>query len=131
MALAANEFLEEDVNKFVDLARLDQPVGILSKATDGELERGQQPARAGVLADAVNQIVGRVAGWIESSRVTEHGFVAVRGGPVQLDRSSLRQPDPAEVHRTGGDAAVGDKRIVDPQNLVDDLVQLRIGDTLT
>jgi DNA-binding CsgD family transcriptional regulator len=48
MALAANEFLEEDVNKFVDLARLDQPVGILSKATDGELERS--PRYAKVLA---------------------------------------------------------------------------------
>ena len=35
MELAANEFLEDDVNKFADLARAGRPVGILSQATDG------------------------------------------------------------------------------------------------
>ena len=35
MELAANEFLEDDVNKFGDLARATRPVGILSQATDG------------------------------------------------------------------------------------------------
>jgi DNA-binding CsgD family transcriptional regulator len=35
MELAANEFLEDDVNKFADLARADRPVGVLSQATHG------------------------------------------------------------------------------------------------
>jgi DNA-binding CsgD family transcriptional regulator len=35
MELAANEFLEDDVNKFADLARTGRPVGILSQATHG------------------------------------------------------------------------------------------------
>lgn len=48
MELAANEFLEDDVNKFADLARRAQPVGILSQATDGDLERS--PRYVGVLA---------------------------------------------------------------------------------
>ena len=36
MELAANEFLEDDVNKFADLARAVPPVGILSQATGGD-----------------------------------------------------------------------------------------------
>ena len=48
MALAANEFLEEDVNKFAVLARSSPPVGILSKATHGDLRRS--PRFAKVLA---------------------------------------------------------------------------------
>lgn len=36
MELAANEFLEDDVNKFADLARAGRPVGILSHATHGQ-----------------------------------------------------------------------------------------------
>jgi DNA-binding CsgD family transcriptional regulator len=48
MQLAANEFLEDDVNKFVDLARRAQPVGILSQATDGNL--GRSPRYVRVLA---------------------------------------------------------------------------------
>jgi DNA-binding CsgD family transcriptional regulator len=36
MELAANEFLEDDVNKFADLARASRPVGILSQATHGQ-----------------------------------------------------------------------------------------------
>lgn len=39
MELAANEFLEDDVNKFADLARASNPVGILSEATKGQLQR--------------------------------------------------------------------------------------------
>lgn len=39
MELAANEFLEDDLNKFADLARADRPVGILSVATSGVLTR--------------------------------------------------------------------------------------------
>lgn len=35
MELAANEFLEDDVNKFADLARAGLPVGVLSQATHG------------------------------------------------------------------------------------------------
>jgi DNA-binding CsgD family transcriptional regulator len=35
MELAANELLEEDVNKFADLARAGRPVGVLSQATNG------------------------------------------------------------------------------------------------
>ena len=42
MELATNEFLEDDVNKFADLARQPQPVGILSQATDGQLERSRR-----------------------------------------------------------------------------------------
>ena len=36
MELAANEFLEDDVNKFADLARTAPPVATLLAATDGE-----------------------------------------------------------------------------------------------
>jgi hypothetical protein len=39
MELAANEFLEDDVNKFADLARAVRPVGILSEATGGDLRQ--------------------------------------------------------------------------------------------
>ena len=47
MELAANEFLEDDVNKFVDLARAVHPVGILSEATGGDLQ--QSPRFVSVL----------------------------------------------------------------------------------
>jgi len=47
MKLAANEFLEDDVNKFADLARAARPVGILTEATSGDLERS--PRFTGVL----------------------------------------------------------------------------------
>ena len=39
MALAANEFLEDDLNKFADLARSKPPVGTLCAATQGDLHR--------------------------------------------------------------------------------------------
>jgi DNA-binding CsgD family transcriptional regulator len=39
MQLVANEFIEEDANKFAVLARAARPVGILSQATDGDLGR--------------------------------------------------------------------------------------------
>lgn len=39
MELVANEFLEDDVNKFAALARAAQPVGILSQATGGDGRR--------------------------------------------------------------------------------------------
>jgi DNA-binding CsgD family transcriptional regulator len=42
MELATNEFLQDDVNKFADLARRAQPVGILSQATDGDLARSRR-----------------------------------------------------------------------------------------
>lgn len=42
MELAANEFLEDDVTKFADLARASRPVGILSKATGGHLETSRR-----------------------------------------------------------------------------------------
>ncbi|HEX2884494.1 MAG TPA: LuxR C-terminal-related transcriptional regulator [Candidatus Limnocylindria bacterium] len=45
MDLAANEFLEDDVNKFADLARQAPPVGILSQATDGDLARSPRYVR--------------------------------------------------------------------------------------
>ena len=35
LELAANEFLEDDVNKFADLARATPPVGVLSRTTGG------------------------------------------------------------------------------------------------
>ena len=41
---------------------------------------------------------------------------------MQLDRRTLRQPYPTEVHRTGGHPAVADERVVDPQHLVDDQI---------
>ena len=45
MQLAANEFLEDDVNKFVDLARAPRPVGILSQLTGGEQSRSSRYVR--------------------------------------------------------------------------------------
>jgi len=39
MALVANEYLEEDVNKFSTLALEPRPVGTMSTSTDGELRR--------------------------------------------------------------------------------------------
>ena len=42
MELAANEFLQDDVNKFADLARAAHPVGILSEATAGRPERSSR-----------------------------------------------------------------------------------------
>jgi DNA-binding CsgD family transcriptional regulator len=47
LELAANEFLEDDVNKFADLARAASPVGILSEATGGDLR--QSPRFVSVL----------------------------------------------------------------------------------
>jgi DNA-binding CsgD family transcriptional regulator len=44
LALAANEFLEEDTNKFADLARGARPVGTLHAATGGHPERSRRPA---------------------------------------------------------------------------------------
>jgi DNA-binding CsgD family transcriptional regulator len=45
MEVAANEFLEDDVNKFADLVRAPRPVGILSQLTDGEQWRSQRYVR--------------------------------------------------------------------------------------
>jgi hypothetical protein len=45
MQVAANEFLEDDVNKFADLARAPRPVGILSQLTDGEQSRSPRYVR--------------------------------------------------------------------------------------
>ncbi len=45
MELAANEFLEEDVNKFADLARAPRPVGTLSDATAGDLQQSPRFAK--------------------------------------------------------------------------------------
>lgn len=45
LELAANEFLEDDVNKFADLARAARPVGILSEATGGDLRRSPRFVR--------------------------------------------------------------------------------------
>src|SRR6266545_1542443 len=42
MKLAANEFLEDDVNKFAVLARAVPPVGILSMATGGDLRQSRR-----------------------------------------------------------------------------------------
>jgi DNA-binding CsgD family transcriptional regulator len=48
LELVANEFLDQDVNKFADLARAAPPVGILSQATGGD--PWQSPRHAKVLA---------------------------------------------------------------------------------
>jgi DNA-binding CsgD family transcriptional regulator len=45
MRLAANEYLEDDVNKFAEIARSPSPVGILSETTDGELSRSARHAQ--------------------------------------------------------------------------------------
>jgi DNA-binding CsgD family transcriptional regulator len=45
MQLAANEYLEDDVSKFVGLARLPRPVGILSALTDGDPGRSPRHVR--------------------------------------------------------------------------------------
>lgn len=42
MEIAENEFLEEDFNKFADLARATPPVGTLSHATEGDLTRSRR-----------------------------------------------------------------------------------------
>lgn len=42
MEIAENEFLEEDFNKFADLARANPPVGTLSNATGGDLTRSRR-----------------------------------------------------------------------------------------
>jgi DNA-binding CsgD family transcriptional regulator len=39
MGLVTNEYLEDDVNKFAFLGRAERPVGILSEATGGDLQR--------------------------------------------------------------------------------------------
>jgi DNA-binding CsgD family transcriptional regulator len=39
LELVANEYLEDDVNKFADLAAAPHPVGILSRATNGDPSR--------------------------------------------------------------------------------------------
>ena len=44
LRLAANEFLEDDFNKFRDLARRESGVGSLSEATDGALDRSRRHA---------------------------------------------------------------------------------------
>jgi DNA-binding CsgD family transcriptional regulator len=49
LAIAANEYLEDDVNKFADLAGAPMPVGILSMATGGDLSRSSRYRR--LLAD--------------------------------------------------------------------------------
>jgi DNA-binding CsgD family transcriptional regulator len=48
LELAANEYLDEDVTKFAELARAARPVGVLSQATGGDLERS--PRHVKVLA---------------------------------------------------------------------------------
>jgi len=45
LQLAANEYMEDDVNKFAVLARATRPVGILSQATDGDPERSPRHVR--------------------------------------------------------------------------------------
>jgi DNA-binding CsgD family transcriptional regulator len=45
MQVAANEFLEDDVNKFADLVRAPRPVGILSQSTNGEQWRSPRYVR--------------------------------------------------------------------------------------
>src|SRR5688500_17956196 len=42
MLLAANEFLEDDVNKFCDLGVALRPVGVLSEATGGDLRASRR-----------------------------------------------------------------------------------------
>ncbi len=42
MEVAANEFLDEDVNKFASLARASSPVGLLSEATGGVPSRSKR-----------------------------------------------------------------------------------------
>ena len=42
LALAANEFLEDDTNKFADLARAARPVAALHQATGGHPERSRR-----------------------------------------------------------------------------------------
>ncbi len=44
LALAANEFLEDDENRFADLARTDPPVATLHRATGGHPERSRRHA---------------------------------------------------------------------------------------
>jgi DNA-binding CsgD family transcriptional regulator len=45
MELAANEFLEDDVLKFADVARASPPAAILSRATQGDLARSTRFVR--------------------------------------------------------------------------------------
>jgi DNA-binding CsgD family transcriptional regulator len=42
LSLVTNEYLEDDVNKFADLARATPPVGILSHSVGGDLQRSRR-----------------------------------------------------------------------------------------
>lgn len=44
LQLAANEFLQDDVNKFADLARATPPVGVLTRATGGRPSESRRHA---------------------------------------------------------------------------------------
>ena len=49
LRLVSNEYLEDDYNKFADVARLPRPVVTLRSATEGDLSRS--PRHAGFLTD--------------------------------------------------------------------------------
>src|SRR5690554_3095446 len=75
-------------------------------------------------ADAVHQILIGVACWVQGVRVAKDRLIPVRRRPVQLYARSLWQRYVADRDRAGRDATIGQERAVDPQNLINDGVEL-------
>lgn len=104
MAMAANEYLEEDVNKFADLARSTPPVGILSEATGGDLRRS--PRHRNVLAPH------GYADGDELRAVFVDGESAWGCVAVHRRRGRFEGPEAAAVAELGGLIAEGIRRAV-------------------
>jgi DNA-binding CsgD family transcriptional regulator len=104
MAMAANEYLEEDVNKFADLARSTPPVGILSTASGGDLRRS--PRHRNVLAPH------GYADGDELRAVFVDGESAWGCVALHRRRGRFEGPEAAAVAELGGLIAEGIRRAV-------------------
>jgi DNA-binding CsgD family transcriptional regulator len=104
MELAANEFLEEDVNKFVDLARQAKPVGILSQATVGDLRRSARYVR--VLAPHGYQDGDELRAMFVDGE-TSWGCVA-----LHRRHGTFSEHEAASVAAVGGYLATGIRRAI-------------------
>jgi DNA-binding CsgD family transcriptional regulator len=131
LELAANEFLDQDVNKFAELARAARPVGILSEATGGD--PWQSPRHTKVLAphgyadgDELRAVFldgGSAWGCVALHRRRgrfhdrEAGLVAEVGGHIgkgirrailttALDQAADGAPEPPGLILLGGDGSV-------------------------
>lgn len=104
MAMAANEYLEEDVNKFAELARSSPSVGILSEATGGDLRRS--PRHRNVLAPH------GYADGDELRAVFVDGASAWGCVALHRRRGSFERPEAAAVAELGGLIAEGIRRAI-------------------